>query len=901
MDTASPSASSPSDWLVGNGELVTRIRQYDWAGTSLGPMEEWPESLRTAVGMLLSSRAQICLFWGPDRVVLYNDAYTPVLGGKHPWALGRPGREVWSEIWEAQLGPLLQGVADTGESFWASALLFCLQRHGFLEETYFDISYDPVRDKAGSVAGMYCIVTEMSGRVVGERRLRALGGLGRVGLDARSVAEVLESAAGELARDPEDVPFALLYEWDDEKGVARLRGRTGIPAEHPAAVAEITPGPGAPWPIHVALAKEGVVIDAASAPGGAFPGGCWPEPCARVAVLPVAMPSQAPGAFLVAGLSPRRPADDAYREFLMLVATSIGSALASVKALETERRRGHALAELDRAKTIFFSNISHEFRTPLTLLLGPLRDQLSRGDDLPAETRRVLDLSYRNGLRLLKLVNSLLDFSRIEAGRMSARFEPTDLARCTAELASNFESAFARAGLALHIDCPPLAEPAYVDRDMWEKVVLNLLSNAFKYTFEGGVYVSLSARDRRAILVVRDTGVGIPPSAIPRIFERFHRIEGTRARTHEGSGIGLALVSELVRMHGGEIRAQSREGEGTVFEVEIPLGCEHLPAEQLHAPAAPGQSGQAPMFTQELMGWLREPEPAVPAALAGRGRERILVAEDSADMREYIERLLGEWWEVVTVPDGEAAMHALFTARFDLLLTDVMMPKIDGFALLKAVRSDEAVRDLPVIMLSARAGEEARIEGRDAGADDYLVKPFSARELVAQVRAQLSLARVRRATAREREMLLANERAARMDAERQWEDLIRLFEQAPNPMVILRGRQNVIELANPAACNVWGRTLEQVMHKPLFEALPEASGQGLEELLADVLDNGVPVGGQVAIDLDRGSGMETVHFDFLYSPLRATSGRVEGIAVTAFDITKQVVARRKLAEAEAAA
>jgi PAS domain S-box-containing protein len=902
METASPKASSSSDWLVGNGELVSRIRGYDWAGTSLGPVEGWPESLRTAVGMLLSSRAQICIFWGPDRVVLYNDAYAPVLGGKHGWALGRPGREVWSEIWEAQLGPLLQGVVDTGESFWASALLFCLQRHGYLEETYFDISYDPVRDTAGNVAGIYCIVTEMTGRVVGERRLRALSGLGRVGLNARGVSDVLENAANALAQDPEDIAFALLYEWDAEKGMARLRGRTGIASDHPAALAEVTPGIDGPWPIGTALAKEGVVIEAPSARDSMpLPGGNWPEACSRVAVLPIALPSQAPGAFIVAGLSPRRAADEAYREFLQLIAASIGSSLASVKALETERKRGQALAELDRAKTAFFSNISHEFRTPLTLLLGPLREELVRGADVPAETRRVMDVSYRNGLRLLKLVNALLDFSRIEAGRMSARFEPTDLAHFTAELASNFESAFARAGLRLRIDCPPLAAPAYVDRDMWEKVVLNLLSNAFKYTFEGGVDVSLGTRDGRAVLAIRDTGVGIPASAMPRLFERFHRIEGTRARTHEGSGIGLALVNELVRMHGGEIHVESREGEGTAFEVELPLGCEHLPPGQVTAPAAAEPSGQAPVFVQELMGWLREPPPesGSPPSLASRGRERILVAEDNADMREYIERLLGEHWEVVTVPDGQAAMHALFTARFDLVLTDVMMPRMDGFALLKAVRSDESVRDIPVVMLSARAGEEARIEGRDAGADDYLVKPFSARELVAQVRAQLALARARRATAREREMLLANERAARMDAERQWEDLIRLFEQAPNPMVILRGRQNVIELANPAACNVWGRSSEQVLHKPLFDALPEIRGQGLEELLADVLDNGAPIGGQVAIDLDRGAGMETVHFDFLYSPLRATSGRIEGVAVTAFDITKQVRGNRRLA-AEAA-
>jgi PAS domain S-box-containing protein len=227
-----------------------------------------------------------------------------------------------------------------------------------------------------------------------------------------------------------------------------------------------------------------------------------------------------------------------------------------------------------------------------------------------------------------------------------------------------------------------------------------------------------------------------------------------------------------------------------------------------------------------------------------------------------------------------------------------MMPRVDGFALLEAVRSDRALRELPVIMLSARAGEEARIEGRAAGADDYLIKPFSARELVAQVKAQLAVAAARRARTRERELLLASERAARMDAQRQWEDLIRLFEQAPNPMVILRGQDHVIELANPAACRVWGRTLEEVLHRPLFDALPEARGQGLESLLESVLATGEPCHGRrLAVRLDRGAGPEAVYFDFVYSPLRATSGRIEGVAVAAFDVTEQVVAREELTEA----
>ena len=897
MTTVEPGTSSAS-WLIGGGEMGQRIRALDWSRSPLGPIGRWQPSLRTAVGMLLASRAQIILFWGPEFVGLYNDAYRPVFGGKHPGALGLPGREAWSEIWDAQLGPLLQGVVDTGESFGAQDLLFTIQRHGFAEETYFDISYDPVRDENGRVAGVNCIVTETTGRVVGERRLRTLSSLGGIGLRAGNVRAVLQRAAEVLHEHPEDVAFVLVYEWDEEHGSARLCARAGIAEDHPAAAAEVQPGSAAPWPLGPDLPAEGVVLEGAALPAADLPGGRWPEACARVAVIPVAIAGQGPDAFIVAGMSPRRPLDGAGRDFLRLAAAGIGSALASAKALQVERQRAELLAELDRAKTTFFSNVSHEFRTPLTLLLGPLRDEIEQGGLPPAAAQR-LGMAYRNGLRLLKLVNALLDFSRIEAGRMQARFQPTDLARLTVELASNFDSACRKAGLELAIDCPPLGEPAFVDRDMWEKIVLNLLSNAFKHTFEGGIEVALGTAGGRAVLTVRDTGVGIAPEAMPRLFERFHRVEAARSRSHEGSGIGLALVHELVRMHGGEIRVESRAGVGTAFEVAIPLGRAHLPADRVSdtLSAVPAEPRDA-MFLQEVMGWLRGPGEGASAGEAReRGSERILVAEDNADMREYIERLLGEHWHVTTVGDGQAALHALLTARFDLLLTDVMMPVMDGFALLAAVRSEEALRDLPVVMLSARAGEEARIEGREAGADDYLAKPFSARELMAQVRAQLATARARRAIAREREVVLANERSARMDVQRHWDDLVRLFEQAPNPMVVLRGRDHIIELANPAACRVWGRTMEEVHHRPLFEALPEAAGQGLEALLDGVLRTGEPYSGRaLPVRLDRGTGKETVFFDFVYSPLRAASGRVEGVAVVAFDVTERVAARAALEE-----
>jgi len=305
--------------------------------------------------------------------------------------------------------------------------------------------------------------------------------------------------------------------------------------------------------------------------------------------------------------------DDEYAGFLELVARQIATAITNARAYEAERKRAESLAKLDAAKTVFFSNVSHEFRTPLTLILGPL-DELIRSPLDPAQ-RHQLAILRRNAVRLLKLVNMLLDFSRIEAGRVQASYAPVDLGEITADIASVFRSTIERAGLELHVHSAPLREPVYVDRDMWEKIVLNLLSNAYKFTFAGSIDVSLREHGDRAELKVRDTGTGIPAAEIGRVFERFHRVEGARGRTQEGTGIGLALVQELVKLHGGTIRAASEEGRGSTFTVEIPFGRAHLPAHQVARTPAPATAIGASAFVEEAERWVSEaPDAAVIAS-----------------------------------------------------------------------------------------------------------------------------------------------------------------------------------------------------------------------------------------------------------------------------------------------
>lgn len=457
------------------------------------------------------------------------------------------------------------------------------------------------------------------------------------------------------------------------------------------------------------------------------------------------------------------PVKDEHGKVVFIAAE--GRDITEKKAYEREiARQREELAELDKLKTHFFANISHEFRTPLTLMMGPLEDAVAGKDELSETNRKRLELAHRNSLRLLKLVNTLLDFSRIEAGRIQASYEPTDLATLTAQLASVFRAAMERAGLQLIIDCRPLSEMVYVDREMWEKIVLNLLSNAFKFTFEGKVSIELGEVNGGAELWVRDTGTGIPADEIPRLFERFHRVKGARGRSYEGSGIGLALVQELVGLHGGAITVESEVDKGTTFRVRLPFGKLHLHAEQIGASRETASTAvRADSFVQEASRWqiedrfLSAPEllgsefyPATAKnAVSGNTSApepgaKLLVVDDNADMRDYMQTLLTHQYIVLTAANGEDGFKIAKVEQPNLILTDIMMPGMDGFALLRALRSDVATREIPVIFLSARAGEEATIEGRVAGADDYLVKPFSARELLARVGAHLKLARARK-------------------------------------------------------------------------------------------------------------------------------------------------------------
>ncbi|PYR26870.1 MAG: two-component system sensor histidine kinase/response regulator, partial [Acidobacteria bacterium] len=565
-----------------------------------------------------------------------------------------------------------------------------------------------------------------------------------------------------------------------------------------------------------------------------------------------------PIAILVAGVSTRLPLNDTYRAFYDLITAAVTSAVANARAYEEERKRAEALAEIDRAKTAFFSNVSHEFRTPLTLMLGPLEDELAeRVGPLPPARRARLETAHRNTLRLLKLVNTLLDFSRIEAGRVQASYEAINLDHYTVDLVSGFRSAIEKANLTLTVDCPPLPERVYVDKDMWEKVVLNLLSNAFKHTFDGGIHTTLTWCGDCVEFAVADSGVGIPEAELPRLFERFHRVKGAKSRTHEGTGIGLALVQELIRAHGGKMRVESREGRGSTFTVSLKTGRAHLPAERTEAPRSrPSTATGATAYVEEALHWVTD-MPAQFASLSPHvgasvnvcdatdlppgSRPRILWADDNADMRDYVRRLLAEHYDVTAFSDGATAVAAALAHPPDLVLTDIMMPGVDGFGVLRQLRADERTQTIPVILLSARAGEESSVEGLEAGADDYLVKPFSARELLARVRTHLELGKLRREWAAKLELEVQARTSElrqttrnleiQIDERKRAEEALRENEERTN-FALSAGRMGVWEVDFAANQLTWSDTMA-----PVFGVTPDKAPKTTKEFFQLVHPN----------------------------------------------------------------
>ncbi|WRT68535.1 uncharacterized protein IL334_005512 [Kwoniella shivajii] len=815
----------------------------DWAATSLGPRDQWPQSLKTAASLVLHYPHQCCLWWGKDLTLIYNDAYAQMIH-KHPHIFGTSGIVAWSEVWHS-LGPLSELVLNGTPVYKEDDFLLFKQLPADGDATmeeYHTWMWVPVEQEDGTFGGLWNATIATTSKVLAERRMTTVQEMGQRTSNAKTMQEFDEAVTDILAANPRDVPFAALYHVDmpstatrSSEGTQsievtrsdgqsgsqavhlRLAGSIGIPDEHPTTPSAITMDirqrmrgsaassrsrPRSPslsvmsghshsdtqtshagtsvhseedessfylkqWPIREALASNRLVmVENCQSMIDGFPLRVWDELPTSAVVVPIANDSDEgiPSAVLIIGLNVRRFYDDDYEAFIRSLQdhshgtciltnksrlrVQLASGIAAVRSYEAERRRIEELAALDRAKSTLFSNVSHELRTPLTLIAGPLDDLLH---ETPAGSRReTLVMARRNVRRLTRLVSTLMDVSRLEAGRLKGSFQLVNLGTMTRDLAVLFRSAMEKARLQYFIECDLSLRPVYVDTEHWEKVVYNLIGNAMKYTMAGSISVKLKYESGDAIFAVQDTGVGIPASDIDLVGERFHRVQSV-SRSHEGTGIGLALIKELIKLHGGTMSIdsttadESKDGShGSTFSVRIPLGSGHLPPGSVDEVAATQatQTTYGQSIIDEAMQWTRDREHSSTTSLDGSDRSSspddplgrnskgidtstlyfkkedvIMLVDDSYDTRRYMFSIFAPFCTVIEARDGQEALALCAQQAPDLIISDVMMPNLDGFGLLRALKQSKKLAIIPIIMLTARGGDEARVDGILAGAD----------------------------------------------------------------------------------------------------------------------------------------------------------------------------------------
>ncbi|MEM7065024.1 MAG: response regulator [Cyanobacteria bacterium P01_B01_bin.77] len=442
------------------------------------------------------------------------------------------------------------------------------------------------------------------------------------------------------------------------------------------------------------------------------------------------------------------------------VANQAAIAVQQARLYQTTRQQAEQLLALDKQKTIFFQNISHEFRTPLTLTIGPLESAVEQGVGLSPEQSVI---ALRNSQRLLRLVNQLLDLQRLDAGSMQATFYPCDFAQVVSTVTAAFQAYCDRKHITLSTQiqsCPPV----YLDLEKFDKVIYNILSNAVKFTPTGGtIQITLNTFEQSCYLEIEDTGIGIREDQLPHIFERFQQADGSASRTHEGTGLGLALVKELVELHGGDVRVSSTYGTGTLITVELPLGIDHLPKERIHQTNRRLEQKRAaveladlhhqvtlapPSAQQQTNAPIPIPMPTthdapmcpLPQSSNQHDGATVLVVDDNPDLRSYVASILQpQGHRISTAENGATGLEMARNIKPQLIITDLMMPQVSGIELIQQIRMDPSLQGIPIILLTANVDDETRLDGVEQGADAYISKPFKDRELLAEVRNLLAL------------------------------------------------------------------------------------------------------------------------------------------------------------------
>jgi len=681
---------------LARGEMADRVRAFDWAATALGPMDSWPPALRLAVGMCLASRFPMFVWWGPQYINIYNDAYVPMLGHRHPGALGRPARDSWDDIWDI-VGTQADHVTRTGEATWNERVKLVMHRHGYEEETWFTWSYSPIFDEAGNIGGMFCAVTEETGRVLAEAERDAL--LERADSERARLAETFAQSPSFLAvlRGPEHV-----FEFANARYLQLVGRRDVVGRPLREALPEVVDQGFADILDRVYASGEPHVGHAAAVSLRRTPD----EPPELMYLDYVYQPmrdseGQVTG-ILVHGV------DMTARHHESVERARVQEALAA--SLDAEQHARSEAEAASRMKDEFLASLSHELRTPLNAILG--WSHMLRQEGLaPEKVAHGADVIDRNARAQMRIIQDLLDMSAIVAGKIRLEAQRVDLREIIRAALETARPAAEKKGVAIELGFAEDTSAAVTgDPNRLQQVFWNLFSNAVKFTPPGGhVRVSLERDHGDVVVSMTDTGEGISPAFLPHVFERFRQADGTIARRHGGLGLGLAIVRQLVELQGGQVQAHSGGlGHGATFTVRLP---------------AAGVGGEE--------GGQREQQTR--AAIAGR---RVLVVDDDRDAREMVQRLLEECDATVrTAANSAEAFGLLQQERFDLLVSDIGMPGEDGYALIRRVRGMAPAQggDIPALALTAYARPEDRAQALLAGFQRHATKPVDPRELLALV------------------------------------------------------------------------------------------------------------------------------------------------------------------------
>jgi signal transduction histidine kinase len=706
------------------------ICDCDWSRACVGSPEEWPAEWRAALDLCLDAWIPICIAVGPDLELLYNDEFARLTGWQQEATFGRPLRTAWGPTWREQMEPLVAHAMLTDRP---------ISREVPLPPALHPVrlSFSTLHDDLGRPTGLLGIALSDQTCVIEERHELLLHELLRRAPRMRDVEEVWRTCRSLLRQIVPTLDAEALYVLDPDAQLLRRRARTTTSAFTASFPEELT--------------CDRVQLDALD---GGLSGQLAHslDPAGDTSTPLICLPLQGPGRAQAVMIIRRVPnsASELVPSLMQALAVHFGIALGHVLRTPGDSlRHRYASGEAVASPGSFVAHLSQQLTRPLSLLLREIDDLLTSGTVSKGASAQ-LGIAKRRARRLGRLIDILLTLSRIDDQLLQPRLVPTNVASATKYLCDLFQPAFNQAGIALSADCADLPHPALVDRGMWEKIVCSLLANALKFTLEGEVRVFQYSTAEDLVLVVADTGCGIPDADIELVFEQERGSPSDEGFANGGAKLGLSLTRELVRLHDGTMHISSKLGRGSTFTVRIPYeyGSESLPIVPID-PAA-GFDGEA----SDALEAMREWNDAIDSTAAS-DEQRILVAAGNADEHEFLRGLLGSRWKVQILSDGFAALGSALARPPALVIADVALPGVDGVSLARALHTDPRTAEVPVVLLSERGREQGSIEGLGAGALDYVVKPVAPRELLARLDVRLTQARERKL-----------ERAARQNAER---------------------------------------------------------------------------------------------------------------------------------------